>query len=71
MAVISKGRFVNDPCARHETYLEVWTAPTDIGAKDPGTEDWKQHQRCLAICHQTSMIIPLVGKNAKKASPKL
>ena len=53
---------MNDPFARHETYLEIWTAPADVshdsGGKVPGDE-WRQHQRCLAICHQMSMVIPL------------
>ncbi|KIP03718.1 hypothetical protein PHLGIDRAFT_77125, partial [Phlebiopsis gigantea 11061_1 CR5-6] len=71
VAVLNKGQFVNDPCARHETYLEVWTAPTDVGDRNAGTEDWKHHQRCLAICHQTSMIIPLATKKVKRSGPKL
>lgn len=55
VAVLNEGKFVNDPFARHETYLEVWTAPANVN----DTAGWRQHQRCLAICHQMSMIIPL------------
>lgn len=62
VAVYSEGKFVNDPLMRHETNLELWTAPADIGApvgEGVKTADWRAHQRCLAVVHQMGMVLPI------------
>ena len=57
VAVYSRGKFINDPSGRHDTYVEVWTAPTNIGK---GTEsgNWREHQRCLIVATQMALIVP-------------
>ena len=75
VAVYNEGRFVNDPYMRHETYLELWTAPADIDAAAKGDADkaktaaWREHQRCLAVVHQMGMVLPMarMQKGAKGA----
>ena len=74
VAVYSRGKFVNDPSGRHDSYAEVWTAPTNIGE---GVEagDWKDKQRCLAVATQMALVVPVevnsrrsgteAGKSAK------
>ncbi|CAL1706694.1 unnamed protein product [Somion occarium] len=58
VAVYSSGRFINDPQARHDTYIEIWTAPSNIGE---GSEqgDWREKQRCLAVSTQMALLVPM------------
>lgn len=71
VAVYSRGKFVNDPGMRHDTYVEVWTAPSNIG-EGSETEDWKVHQRCLAVGTQMALVVPgdLNRKKGKQAQNK-
>lgn len=57
VAVYSAGKFMNDPFARHDTYIEIWTAPDNI---EEGIErkDWREHQRCLAVSTQMAILVP-------------
>ena len=74
VAVYSRGKFVNDPSGRHDTYAEVWTAPTNIG-EGVVVDDWKDKQRCLAVATQMALVVPMevnarrngteAGKSAK------
>ncbi|KAH8109368.1 hypothetical protein DFH11DRAFT_1747152 [Phellopilus nigrolimitatus] len=43
-----------DPLGRHNTYVEVWTAPRN---RVQG-EDWREKQQCLAIATQTAICVP-------------
>ena len=59
---------MNDPSGRHDTHVEIWTAPTNIGE---GTESdgWQQRQRCLAVANQMALVIPAdVNRSKGKAS---
>ena len=74
VAVYSRGKFVNDPSGRHDSYAEVWTAPTTVG-DGVETDDWKDKQRCLAVATQMALVLPMevnlrkgggeAGKSAK------
>ena len=63
----TSGKFVQDPQGRHDVYVEVWTAPGDIGTaieedgkvKEIVREDWRQEQRCLAVSHQMALVLPM------------
>ena len=57
VAIFSAGKFINDPQGRHDVYVEVWTAPSDIG---DGIEkdNWKETQRCLAVSTQMALLLP-------------
>ena len=57
VAVYSRGKFVNDPSARHDSYVELWTAPSDVG-EGHEIEAWKDKQRCLAVATQMALIVP-------------
>ena len=57
VTVYSRGKFVNDPSARHDAYVEVWTAPGNIGEGSEG-EAWKEKQRCLAVATQLALVVP-------------
>jgi len=52
-------RFINDPQARHDVYLELWTAPCDFGSEKDLKADWRQQQQCLAVAHQTALVLPM------------
>ncbi|KAI0040106.1 hypothetical protein FA95DRAFT_1612046 [Auriscalpium vulgare] len=56
-------RFMNDPQGRHDVYGELWTAPE---GEDNG-ENWRQEQRCLAVSHQTALVVPIALKRGGKS----
>ncbi|KAI0039735.1 hypothetical protein FA95DRAFT_1684150 [Auriscalpium vulgare] len=56
-------RFLNDPQGRHDVYGELWTAPE---GEDNG-DNWRQKQRCLAVSHQTALVIPMALKRDGKS----
>jgi len=58
VAIFSSGKFINDPQGRHDTYVEVWTAPSDIG-KGVVKDGWKESQRCLAVSTQMALLLPM------------
>ncbi|KAI0072516.1 hypothetical protein K474DRAFT_1667757 [Panus rudis PR-1116 ss-1] len=58
VAIYSSGRFMNDPQARHDTYVEVWTAPPSSG-NGPLKENWREGQRCLAVSTQMALLVPM------------
>ncbi|KNZ73200.1 hypothetical protein J132_00589 [Termitomyces sp. J132] len=68
VGLYSSGKFLND--GRHDGYVEVWTAPCDIGEgkEIPG---WREKQVCIAVAKQMASIIPIEvnmkrGKNEIK-----
>ena len=65
VAIYSHGRFLNDPQSRHDAYVEVWTAPSNISEGEE-KEGWKEHQRCLAISTQMAILVPF-AVNTKRA----
>ena len=58
VAIFSSGKFINDPQGRHDTYVEVWTAPSDIN-EGHEKEGWKEHQRCLCVATQMALLLPI------------
>jgi len=57
VGLYSAGKFIGHPRGRHETYVEVWTAPTNIGEGKP-VDGWRDKQVCLAISTQMNLAIP-------------
>ncbi|EJD00219.1 uncharacterized protein FOMMEDRAFT_30863 [Fomitiporia mediterranea MF3/22] len=57
LGLYSLGRFLQDPLGRHETYVEVWTAPSD-NASSSNKDLWREEQVCLAVATQTALCIP-------------
>lgn len=68
VAVFTQSRFMNEPNARHDAVIEVWTAPSDVGdGKLPANDSWKEHQRCLAVSTQMAIVLP-VALNQKQGT---
>lgn len=70
----SSGRFVNNPQGRHDIYVEIWSAPSNIGEGNAG-DDWRDKQICLATATQMALIVPAevnrkVGQS-KASKPRL
>jgi len=64
VGIYSVGRFLGDPDHRHDTYVEVWTAPSNVGeGEDSG--DWRSKQVCLATATQMSLTVPLAVNEAR------
>ncbi len=53
-----RGNFINDPQGRHETYVELWSAPSDIG-EGIEVDGWQDNQVCLAVANQMSLSLPM------------
>ena len=77
LAIYNTGKFIDDPLMRHESYVELWTAPpTEVhgkGMHNPVlTSEWRQHQRCLAVSYHTTIILGTrdLGNRKEKAKPK-
>ena len=71
VAVFSQGKFMNDPSARHDVVVEVWTAPPDgDDATLQVSNDWKEHQRCLAVSTQMALVVPAAVNRKKGAVAK-
>lgn len=72
VALYSNGRFVNHPQGRHDVYVEVWTAPAELGQ---GTvrKGWREEQFCLATATQMALTVPVAInlKNGKDKDAKL
>ena len=72
MGLYSCGRFLTHPQGRHDVYVEVWTAPSNIGeGKDDGS--WRDDQVCLATATQMALSLPMAvnERKAKQQSVKL
>jgi len=43
---------------RHDAYVEVWTAPSNIG-EGTYTDNWRDNQVCLATAMQMALTLPM------------
>ena len=58
VGLYSESRFLNDPEGRHNSGVEVWTAPSQIGQGDVA-KGWRDHQYCIAVADQMSLMLPI------------
>ena len=58
VGLYSYGRFVTAPQGRHDAYVEVWTAPSNIG-EGSEVDNWRDNQVCLAIATQMALTLPM------------
>lgn len=58
VGLYSEARFMNEPEARHNARVEVWTAPSQIGQGDVA-KGWRDHQYCIAVADQMSLVVPV------------
>lgn len=58
VGLYSESRFLNDPEARHNQRVEVWTAPSEIGRGHVGNK-WRDHQYCIAVADQMALMLPV------------
>ncbi|KAJ7155648.1 thioesterase-like superfamily-domain-containing protein [Mycena filopes] len=66
VAVYCISGFPSEPQMRHSTFVEIWSAPSNIGEGEPGG-GWEDDQVCLAIATQTQLISN-AGENEKVAA---
>ncbi|KAJ3506300.1 hypothetical protein NLJ89_g6946 [Agrocybe chaxingu] len=58
VGIYSNGSFMTPPQGRHDIYVEVWSAPSNIGEGQP-QENWRDDQVCLAIATQMALALPM------------
>ena len=49
------GHFMNNPQGRHSQYIEVWTAPCNLGGGEVVRDGWRDKQVCLVTSAQTPL----------------
>lgn len=62
--VYGRSNFMAEPFARHDSYAEVWTAPTNIGEGEI-EEGWREKQVCLASATQMAVAMPMALTRSK------
>lgn len=72
VGLYSQGRFINHPQGRHDVYVEVWSAPANVGEQREGgvKEGWREDQVCLAQGTQMALTVP-IGWNMKNGQAKV
>ncbi|KAF8908856.1 hypothetical protein CPB84DRAFT_1766159 [Gymnopilus junonius] len=58
VGLYSLGRFMTPPQGKHDAYVEVWSAPTNIGEGEE-VDNWRDRQVCLAIATQMALTLPM------------
>lgn len=58
--------FINDPQGRHDAYVEIWTAPCNIGEEEV-PEGWRDKQVCLATGTQMAITVPMELNHSRGA----
>ena len=69
VGLYSCGHFMTAPQGRHDAYVEVWTAPSNIGEGNV-MDNWRDNQVCLATATQMALTLPMQVNN-KLGKPKL
>ncbi|KAJ7643777.1 thioesterase-like superfamily-domain-containing protein [Roridomyces roridus] len=72
IGLYATGTFMGEPQGRHDSYLEVWTAPSELG-HGVETKGWREQQFCLATATQMALSLPMTvnASRAKYNSSKL
>ncbi|PPR07796.1 hypothetical protein CVT26_014981 [Gymnopilus dilepis] len=68
VGLYSLGRFMTPPQGRHDAYVEVWSAPMNIGAGQE-KDNWRDEQVCLAIATQMALTLPMEVNKKKGQGP--
>jgi len=69
VGLYSFGRFITAPQGRHDVYVEVWTAPSNIGEGRDVSDNWRDDQVCLAVATQMALTLPMeVNERLGKAN---
>ncbi|KAJ7741337.1 thioesterase-like superfamily-domain-containing protein [Mycena metata] len=58
VGLYSTGTFWGEPQGRHGSYVEVWTAPSELG-QGVEEEGWRENQVCLATATQMALALPM------------
>ncbi|KZP26973.1 hypothetical protein FIBSPDRAFT_818907 [Athelia psychrophila] len=66
VGIYSSTHFMNDPQGRTNPYIEVWTAPCNIG-EGQANKNWRETQFCLATSTQMALTVPM-EVNQRQAS---
>ncbi|KZT27455.1 hypothetical protein NEOLEDRAFT_1176863 [Neolentinus lepideus HHB14362 ss-1] len=66
VGIHARGRYINNPQGRHETTVEVWSAPSNIGEGQGQPADvWRDKQVCLAVSSQMALVVPMAVNRRK------
>jgi hypothetical protein len=57
VAAYARGSFINDPQGRHDSRVEIWSSPSELGS-GPVEEGWRDKQVCMAIINSTALFVP-------------
>ncbi|EIN09020.1 hypothetical protein PUNSTDRAFT_134193 [Punctularia strigosozonata HHB-11173 SS5] len=82
VGIYARTRFFTRPQSRHETYCEVWSAPSNVTSASDRSEQadddgrWRDEQVCLAVSTQMSLMVARnskegFGQQKQKDKPKL
>ncbi|KAJ7701436.1 thioesterase-like superfamily-domain-containing protein [Mycena rosella] len=66
VGLYSTGTFWGEPQGRHDAYLEVWTAPSNLG-EGAEVDGWRDDQICIATATQMALSLPM-AVNASRAA---
>ncbi|KAF7299793.1 hypothetical protein HMN09_00985300 [Mycena chlorophos] len=73
VGIFSSGTFWGAPSGRHDVYVEIWTAPAELGSGSGSggvlDEKWRDGQVCLATSTQMALCLP-ANVNAKGKKEK-
>ncbi|KAJ7069426.1 thioesterase-like superfamily-domain-containing protein [Mycena amicta] len=58
VGIFASGTFWGEPSGRHDCYVEVWTAPVELGDGQPASQNWRDTQLCLATSTQMALCLP-------------
>ncbi|KAF8214992.1 thioesterase-like superfamily-domain-containing protein [Mycena galopus ATCC 62051] len=65
VGLYSTGTFLGEPQGRHDAYVEIWTAPSNLG-EGMEKDGWRDDQFCLATATQMALTVPM-AVNAERA----
>ncbi|KAJ7149054.1 thioesterase-like superfamily-domain-containing protein [Mycena crocata] len=71
VGLFASGTFWGEPQGRHDSYLEVWTAPSNLG-QGREVDGWREDQCCLATANQMALALPMevnAGRAKYDAAP--
>ncbi|KAF7364838.1 hypothetical protein MVEN_00354100 [Mycena venus] len=71
VGLYSTGTFWGEPQGRHDAYVEIWTAPSNLGVGKE-KDGWRDDQFCLATATQMALAMPMAvnAARAKYDAPK-
>ncbi|KAJ7213925.1 thioesterase-like superfamily-domain-containing protein [Mycena pura] len=67
VGLYASGTFWGEPQGRHDCYVEVWTAPSELEEGAP-RDGWRESQFCLATSTQMALCLPMSANTKATAT---